>query len=709
MRFARTLRPAAAVLGLVAAASPAVALDEIPEYHVTRMGELLEEVFPDVQYPFSTSRGMNENGDLVGYASVSDSQIQAWVYTVEHGVVALPLVPAFTSNVALDVSDRDANGEIAIVGGGVPSIYWDLTIGVAALWRFSTVTGAVLETRVIGILPGFGESLALAVDNAGTVVGYSGHIGPWAPMKYDVATDTLETFDFPARPVDINNAGQVIGGRYRGDLEGNYVALGIPPGCTSLSLGGLNDAGWVTGRAGRPFTDGAGHFMVSIVRFTDEGWHVMNAYSHLDNGSDINNHGDVVGDIGVSSAVRGALYIDALNELHLLEDLMAPGFANEVFPVYSHSINDNGQIASYSGDAVLLTPLGEMIVPGDVNGDVQVDLDDHCAWLADPIDLNGDGVVDGADEQWLIDRLAVFGHFVQDCNDNGSSDHCDILDGVSADCDGDDVPDECQADCSGDGVPDTCEPDCNGNGIADPCDIAELTSQDCNGNGIPDECDGGGVSEFTHVFDPPVNLIAGEPFLADLLVTEAGTIEDVDFTIDIDYRIGYLTVLLSHGDTTITLIDRPGHPEVVQGNGQLGYDIILDDEGTGGPIEEEGNFGSPFEPITSPPSYTPDDPLGTFDGMPMNGVWTVHIITTPATHPVHEFNEWGLIITRAAVPVDPCDPADVDGNGVVNVADLVALILAWGPCVPSEPCPADVDGSGEVDVNDLVLVILNWS
>jgi hypothetical protein len=43
------------------------------------------------------------------------------------------------------------------------------------------------------------------------------------------------------------------------------------------------------------------------------------------------------------------------------------------------------------------------------------------------------------------------------------------------------------------------------------------------------------------------------------------------------------------------------------------------------------------------------------------------------------------------------------------VADLVALILAWGPCVPSEPCPADVDGSGEVDVNDLVLVILNWS
>ena len=50
--------------------------------------------------------------------------------------------------------------------------------------------------------------------------------------------------------------------------------------------------------------------------------------------------------------------------------------------------------------------------------------------------------------------------------------------------------------------------------------------------------------------------------------------------------------------------------------------------------------------------------------------------------------------------------ADVTGDSVVNVDDLIAVILAWGPCARS--CPADVNGSGAVDVDDLVAVILAW-
>jgi hypothetical protein len=53
-------------------------------------------------------------------------------------------------------------------------------------------------------------------------------------------------------------------------------------------------------------------------------------------------------------------------------------------------------------------------------------------------------------------------------------------------------------------------------------------------------------------------------------------------------------------------------------------------------------------------------------------------------------------------------PADVDGDGDVDVDDLLAVILTWGECPPG-PCPADVDGSGTVDVDDLVIVILSWS
>jgi hypothetical protein len=46
---------------------------------------------------------------------------------------------------------------------------------------------------------------------------------------------------------------------------------------------------------------------------------------------------------------------------------------------------------------------------------------------------------------------------------------------------------------------------------------------------------------------------------------------------------------------------------------------------------------------------------------------------------------------------------------LVNVDDLIAIILAWGPCpTPPAACPADVNQSGAVDVDDLIMVILNW-
>jgi hypothetical protein len=54
--------------------------------------------------------------------------------------------------------------------------------------------------------------------------------------------------------------------------------------------------------------------------------------------------------------------------------------------------------------------------------------------------------------------------------------------------------------------------------------------------------------------------------------------------------------------------------------------------------------------------------------------------------------------------------ADIDGDGVVGVTDLVALVLAWGDCPDlPEPCSADLNGDGSVDVSDLVELLLAWS
>jgi hypothetical protein len=59
-------------------------------------------------------------------------------------------------------------------------------------------------------------------------------------------------------------------------------------------------------------------------------------------------------------------------------------------------------------------------------------------------------------------------------------------------------------------------------------------------------------------------------------------------------------------------------------------------------------------------------------------------------------------------PIEPLpQPGDVDGDGVVNIDDLLAVIEHWGECPP--PCDADLDGNGVVNIDDLLAVILHWT
>jgi hypothetical protein len=55
---------------------------------------------------------------------------------------------------------------------------------------------------------------------------------------------------------------------------------------------------------------------------------------------------------------------------------------------------------------------------------------------------------------------------------------------------------------------------------------------------------------------------------------------------------------------------------------------------------------------------------------------------------------------------EAANPGDVNGDGVVNVTDLLAVIAQWGPC--SGKCNADLDGDGHVGVTDLLIVLENW-
>ncbi len=55
---------------------------------------------------------------------------------------------------------------------------------------------------------------------------------------------------------------------------------------------------------------------------------------------------------------------------------------------------------------------------------------------------------------------------------------------------------------------------------------------------------------------------------------------------------------------------------------------------------------------------------------------------------------------------DPTIPGDVNGDGYVNVTDLLAVMDTWGPC---SGCPADLNEDGIVDVVDLLEVVGNWN
>jgi hypothetical protein len=59
----------------------------------------------------------------------------------------------------------------------------------------------------------------------------------------------------------------------------------------------------------------------------------------------------------------------------------------------------------------------------------------------------------------------------------------------------------------------------------------------------------------------------------------------------------------------------------------------------------------------------------------------------------------------------PLTLGDLDGDGIVGIADFLALLGAWGPCdVPCPPsCVADLDDDCTVGINDFLILLANWT
>ena len=52
--------------------------------------------------------------------------------------------------------------------------------------------------------------------------------------------------------------------------------------------------------------------------------------------------------------------------------------------------------------------------------------------------------------------------------------------------------------------------------------------------------------------------------------------------------------------------------------------------------------------------------------------------------------------------------ADVNGDGIVNSVDLLALLGSWGPCPPAGDCVTDLDCDGIVGIGDMLVLLNLW-
>lgn len=71
-------------------------------------------------------------------------------------------------------------------------------------------------------------------------------------------------------------------------------------------------------------------------------------------------------------------------------------------------------------------------------------------------------------------------------------------------------------------------------------------------------------------------------------------------------------------------------------------------------------------------------------------------------------NVTSSVTTLAVNPCTPACPGDANGDNMVGLGDVAALIVHWAETVPPAPLEIDLDGSGDIGIGDLAMVITNW-
>ena len=152
------------------------------------------------------------------------------------------------------------------------------------------------------------------------------------------------------------------------------------------------------------------------------------------------------------------------------------------------------------------------------------------------------------------------------------------------------------------------------------------------------------------------------------------------------------------GDSGVVVIEVPVHNE-----GWNEFQAALD-------IENAIGFGGRFFPAAGFVDGVESDPavlqFGFLSDGAEDGTYTDTGIILTSDEDIPGETTHQLSLTIEVEVGASSDPADINGDGEVNGADLGILLASWGPCPP--PCPADINGDGVVNGADLGLLLAAW-
>lgn len=155
---------------------------------------------PPGNWSYSTPSGINDAGMICGFATLAvvgaDPQ-EAWRWTADKGYEFLDSIGGIESFVRDINSAGRCAGYATLGNGSVRAVRWELD-------------GAA---TILGLLPGFTQTYAAAINDSGAVVGTTNSNGDaWV---YTDATGMVKLPDFgtglKAAAYDINNAGWILG------------------------------------------------------------------------------------------------------------------------------------------------------------------------------------------------------------------------------------------------------------------------------------------------------------------------------------------------------------------------------------------------------------------------------------------------------------------------------------------------------------------